>query len=874
MSFRRKLRATKAFACDICRQAFETKYAMVCHRQKVHDGTFYTRSPPKSPTADRAVGLPVPPSYSYGAAPRRGSRLRTKAGGSNITWENEEDGDTEIPDTASPARSKAVESYLNRTAGSSTATTGTKERLSKRATKLEMEVFAAIGARENVIVGVQKLVTRLHERAQSQAAACAGGDDVSPRDVTELLENLIGLRMATVRVAAKMRAWQRAVEDVEEFKRGKTTPGRRPWDTAVFRWRGADYAFKACYDLAAIVAALPAPLENWLKQFIPLTDNPLLLKTKLKDSHEAPKPVSKMFTFVLEGHAARAAAPSDSAEPYYAFSIATKPSAADLVGAVEWPADDDRDTAMPEKIKAVRALAALCTRTRRKGARLERKYNVETGETTLSIQQQDLSKPLSPLGAEFDAYRSMYSLAPGDVPSSAPRGLSAAASPGNPDVAPPSPARIDANLKLLVTKLVDVGEGHGRHVAGDIDRAGHFFQGELHKRWQRKEEERRTRTKAFTRTLCQRLVTFAVNGAQQKIMHRLQRNYAVLQLQRAFRRYHKRKRQGRAAAVVAGILAFRDRRRLGRGVRAFIMNNRKKESLYKRCSRTFRRMYRMHLVLQARRGDRATQIQSLVRGHFGRQRSNRRKRLVKRWSAAGAIQSKWRFFRVRRDQKALFIQAFYRAYRARLVTHARREERTSVLVMMAVRLNQGDARLCRLPDTDLSWRPPNSGIDPEALWEDGRMTSYRPRWMVRHYAVLGMQRLSRGFLVRRRALRRRRANAALVLQCAFRCFSARKRLHEALNFAFFFMSASILQVAERSRAARKNVSAMRAERLEMLQSIAQEHSVNGQGRMRVREVEAEEYDGDDTDTDEEAGEKAGEEGEAGKQATPLNEGCA
>ena len=88
------------------------------------------------------------------------------------------------------------------------------------------------------------------------------------------------------------------------------------------------------------------------------------------------------------------------------------------------------------------------------------------------------------------------------------------------------------------------------------------------------------------------------------------------------------------------------------------------------------------------------------------------------------------------------------------------------------------------------------------------------------------------------------------------------------------MSASILQVAERSRAARKNVSAMRAERLEMLQSIAQEHSVNGQGRMRVREVEAEEYDGDDTDTDEEAGEKAGEEGEAGKQATPLNEGCA
>ena len=136
----------------------------------------------------------------------------------------------------------------------------------------ESEVFQMIKNREKSLVDIQKVVHTLHTR-HARYLRKEVEKQFRLTDVIQLINSLLVLRLQTLHVSTKLREWQYGVYILNKAnKKNKRDDAKSRWGNkdseleTIFLWRGIDYSYKICYDLAATIAALPRPLENWVEQ--------------------------------------------------------------------------------------------------------------------------------------------------------------------------------------------------------------------------------------------------------------------------------------------------------------------------------------------------------------------------------------------------------------------------------------------------------------------------------------------------------------------------------------------------------------------------------------------------------------------------------
>ena len=443
-------------------------------------------------------------------------------------------------------------------------------------TRRESQVFQAIQSREKSLISIQKIVHSLHTRHASFLRKEVE-KPFSLTDVIELINALLMLRMQTLHVSTKLREWQHGVHVLNKNNRSpkpkSTQAAKEPKQTlldSVFLWRGIDYSYKICYDLAATIAALPRPLENWIEKYVPLVDNPLLLKDKLNAPNVPPKRPPKRFSFVLEhankspirrhqkkkrDEALQSGIQHDYSRPYiFPFDpsdyVASNISSSEGVvsSAIAWPDDECQEVPLELKIQAARSLAGLCTKVSQAKSRLEQKYSFVNSSSSFIVpnsssivsKTRDLNKPLSPSSSMnvFSKRHEIDLLLSKDDPESESSSYVTETTKSSIEASVHIEDHADSmaglssaflsvtsfddmknvyQLETAVAKLIDV-DHDGKHWGNEIRRAQHFFQEELYRHWLKQEAKRIKDTKLFAANFCKRSIMHAMAGAHMLIM--------------------------------------------------------------------------------------------------------------------------------------------------------------------------------------------------------------------------------------------------------------------------------------------------------------------------------------------------------------------
>jgi hypothetical protein len=950
MSYFTNTMKSKPHVCDICKRGFDSKYSMVCHRQKVHEHINEPLSP-ESPDTFRVFNANnndgnnfnnmIPFVYSS-----RGTRqllnrnkhtpkifnttwyvnenqknsnitfeediieknkyMKTKSkkinvSYDNIIWSKKQQNpckaiNSDTKNMSSPATQRKLhpqqkyQNYFHQhrdNRGISIDDAKEKENMvyiSKQKEshmRRELEVFQAIKNREKSLVDIQKVVHTLHTM-HARYLRKEVEKQFRSTDVIQLINSLLVLRLQTLHVSTKLREWQHGVYIINKANKAiKSDDAESKCGNAddaletIFLWRGVDYSYKTCYDLAATIAALPRPLENWVEQYIPLMDNPLLLKKKLNAPNVPPKKIPKSFSFVLEhankspirrrqkqildealGNGQPYTFPFDPAV-YVAESQRNASENTVVSSAVEWPNDDCKEVSLRLKIQAARSLASLCTKVSQAKTRLEKKYNFVSSSSSFIVPNsssivsntRDLNKPLSPTASMkvYNRVHDIESLLSGC--NSNVEEESVAIEENVATVPSPSSAFLSISsfddmkniyeLEVAVAKLIDI-DYNGKHWGNEIRRAQKFFQEELHKHWLKEEAKRIKNTKLFAANLCKRAIVHATSGAHKLIMDKKNRMWAIKYLQRTFRKHLKWKQKLLAAERLVSFVFWKNKQKVAKGLSAFLVHKRQKINKEKRAGRNMLRLYRFYLVYMCRKADYFTRVQAIVRGYFGRQIYKRRLKVYKQWTAAHKIQTEWKLFKTKRSVKARLIQSLYRKYKSVLyVNNVLRKERLNYFTNEALIFNYADDR--RVRDTFKGDRPENRSYLESGLLMPmgfkGNTADVEP-WILRYYAVKKIQKCAKRFLLRtslkQRICLKHCNKSALTIQCSYRCYRARVHLHSALLLAYFHMTAFIVQNAARKLHAKKELEDKRNKRSSDLNIIAQSNMNNDARLVRHR----------------------------------------
>ena len=971
MSYFTNTTTSKPYVCDICKRGFDSKYSMVCHRQKLHEHISEPLSP-ESPDPyhykhngkdDNGFNNMIPFVYSS-----RGTRqllnrnkktpkvfntswyVNKNHKNSNITFEEdiieenkyigiknkklsvsydnivwsrkknkkvnqqyndateqlenmEKNNKFSSPSTINKIhKQQQYQNYFhqhNDNRGNTLDDTREKEKIiymnkqKQLQMRRESEVFQAIQNREKSLVDIQKVVHSLHTR-HAQYLRKEIDNQFRLNDVIQLINSLLVLRLQTMHVSAKLREWQYGIRVINKASKSynskseiNLSPASDKELDSIFLWRGIDYSYKSCYDLAATIAALPRPLENWIEKYVPLIDNPLLLKGKLTAPNVPPKQLPKRFSFVLE-HANKSPirrrqkqqldAVLENGQPYaFPFDPATYVAESNknnvVSNAIAWPDDDCEEVPLQLKIQAARSLAGLCTKVTQAKSRLEKKYDfvnssssfVVPNSSSIVSNARDLNKPLSPTASVnvFNKRHDIEAILSGDY-SYAKEGGKEDHGVNEESTTSPSSAFLSITsfddmkniyeLEAAVAKLIDI-DHDGKHWGNEIRRGQNFFQEELYRHWLKQEAKRIKDTKKFAANLCARAIMHGMTGAHQLIMDKKNRLWAIKHLQRAFRKHLKWKQKLLAAERLASYIHWKNRNKLARGLSKFLAHRREKDYKIKRAGRNYLRLYRHHLVYVCRKADYFTRVQAIVRGYFGRQIYKRRLKIFKEWTAAHKIQTEWKMYQTKRAKKASLIQSTYRRYKSILfVDNVLRKERLNVLSNDALILNYADDRHVR--DTYKGDRPEDRTYIESGLLMPmgfkGNQDDVEP-WIFRHHAIKKIQKSARKFLLRasikKRIFLKQQNAAALIIQCGYRCYRARVHLHSALLLAYFHMTAFIVQNATRKHHAKKEMEDKRNKRSLDLNRIAETDMSNDLRLVRHRNGVYE----DDQDDDDENG---------------------